>query len=205
MTTAHWNHGLEGTLASGATRGHATLRDPRRHAVTRPLAAQHPATAMFLRHHRCSRAATSFRAHKTVTAAAPTAKTARSWVDWDLAEGQQADRRRLALRRAPVLRPDSFATGHPYGGDSLPTWPFYRPELCPITIGPDSRHRTFQILCARASNGSDHNDALIIINANLDDARDTGLADRLLHRVGAPRTLVSSRPMNSPSGCHADN
>ena len=53
-----------------------------------------------------------------------------SWVDWDLAEGQQAQIDAvswlIALRKAhPVLRPDSFATGHPYGGDSLPDLSWY--------------------------------------------------------------------------------
>ena len=101
-----------------------------------------------------------------------------SWVDWDLAEGQQAQIDAvswlIALRKAhPVLRPDSFATGHPYGGDSLPDLSWYTAQgtRMPDYGWTDSRHRTFQMLRSGVKWGD--RDALIIINANLDEAQVT--------------------------------
>ena len=101
-----------------------------------------------------------------------------SWVDWDLAEGQleQIDTVSwlIALRQAhPVLRPDHFATGTPYGGDTIPDLSWYTAQGTPMPDygWTDARHRTFQMLRSGVTWGD--RDALIIINANLDGAEVT--------------------------------
>ena len=101
-----------------------------------------------------------------------------SWVDWDLAEGQQAQIDAvswlIALRKAhPVLRPDSFATGRPFGGDSIADLSWYTAQGTPMPDygWTDSRHRTFQMLRSGVKWGD--RDALVIINANLNDAEVT--------------------------------
>ena len=72
-----------------------------------------------------------------------------------------------------MLRPDRFATGRPYGGDSVPDLSWYTAEGTPMPDygWTDSRHRTFQMLRSGVTWGD--RDALIIINANLNDAQVT--------------------------------
>ena len=101
-----------------------------------------------------------------------------SWVDWDLAEGQleQIDTVSwlIALRKEhPVLRPDRFATGTPYGGDTIADLSWYTAQGTPMPDygWTDARHRTFQMLRSGVKWGD--RDALIIINANLDGAEVT--------------------------------
>ena len=178
-----WNHGLEGTLASGATHPDA--------ATPYAILANMPIARLRARSQR-NILATMFVSSGTpmLTGGDEFGRTQNgnnnaycqdgpiSWVDWDLAEAQQAQIDAvswlIALRKAhSVLRPDSFATGQPYGGDTLPDLSWYTAQGTPMPDygWTDSRHRTFQMLRSGVKWG-DH-DALIIINANLDDAQVT--------------------------------
>ena len=101
-----------------------------------------------------------------------------SWVDWELAESQRAQINAvswlIALRKAhPVLRPDSFATGRPFGRDSIADLSWYTAQGTPMPDygWTDSRHRIFQMLRSGVKWGD--RDALVIINANLIDAEVT--------------------------------
>ena len=178
-----WNHGLEGTLASGAT--HPDSATPYRILANMPIAQLRARSQRNI-------LATMFVSSGTpmLTGGDEFGRTQdgnnnaycqdspTSWVDWDLAEGQQAQIDAvswlIALRKAhPVLRPDRFATGRPYVGDSVPDLSWYTAEGTPMPDygWTDSRHRTFQMLRSGVKWGD--RDALVIINANLTDAEVT--------------------------------
>ena len=178
-----WNHGVEGTLASNATHPNAvtpyailsnmTIADLRARSQRNILATLFVSsgTPMLLGGDEFGR--TQYGNNNAYCQDDPI-----SWIDWDLAEGQQAQIDTvswlIALRRAhPVLRPDRFATGQPYGGDTIPDLSWYTAQGTPMPDygWTDSRHRTFQILRSGLKWGD--RDALIIINANLDDAHVT--------------------------------
>ena len=178
-----WNHGVEGTLASNATHPNAltpyailsnmTIADLRARSQRNILATLFVSsgTPMLLGGDEFGR--TQYGNNNAYCQDDPI-----SWIDWDLAEGQQAQIDTvswlIALRRAhPVLRPDRFATGQPYGGDTIPDLSWYTAQGAPMPDygWTDSRHRTFQILRSGLKWGD--RDALIIINANLDDAHVT--------------------------------
>ena len=178
-----WNHGVEGTLASNATHPNAvtpyailsnmTIADLRARSQRNILATLFVSsgTPMLLGGDEFGRA--QYGNNNAYCQDDPI-----SWIDWDLAEGQQAQIDTvswlIALRRAhPVLRPDRFATGQPYGGDTIPDLSWYTAQGTPMPDygWTDSRHRTFQILRSGLKWGD--RDALIIINANLDDAHVT--------------------------------
>jgi len=178
-----WNHGLEGTLASGAT--HPDSATPYRILANMPIAQLRARSQRNI-------LATMFVSSGTpmLTGGDEFGRTQYgnnnaycqdgpiSWVDWDLAEGQQAQIDAvswlIALRKAhPVLRPDSFATGRPFGGDSIADLSWYTAQGTPMPDygWTDSRHRTFQMLRSGVKWGD--RDALVIINANLNDAEVT--------------------------------
>ncbi len=178
-----WNHGVEGTLASNATHPNAltpyailsnmTIADLRARSQRNILATLFVSsgTPMLLGGDEFGR--TQYGNNNAYCQDDPI-----SWIDWDLAEGQKAQIDTvswlIALRRAhPVLRPDRFATGQPYGGDTIPDLSWYTAQGAPMPDygWTDSRHRTFQILRSGLKWGD--RDALIIINANLDDAQVT--------------------------------
>ncbi|MDC4232873.1 glycogen debranching protein GlgX [Actinomyces sp. B33] len=97
-----------------------------------------------------------------------------SWVDWDLAADQRDSIAfvswLIALRRAhPVLRPVDFATGEPTLSDTIADLSWYTADGSgmPEDGWHDPAHRVFQMLRSGVPAG-DH-DALVVINATLDD------------------------------------
>ncbi|WP_022868315.1 glycogen debranching protein GlgX [Schaalia vaccimaxillae] len=97
-----------------------------------------------------------------------------SWVDWELEDFQhdRIDFMRwlIALRRAHrVLRPDTFATGQIWVGDTIPDLSWCTAEGMPMPENGwhDCTNRTFQML--RSGVPSKDHDALVIVNATLQD------------------------------------
>ena len=178
-----WNHGVEGTLAVNATHPNAmtpyailtdmTIADLRARSQRNILTTMFVSSGTPMLTGGDEFGRTQYGNNNAYCQDDPI-----SWVDWDLAEGQleQIDTVSwlIALRQAhPVLRPDHFATGTPYGGDTIPDLSWYTAQGTPMPDygWTDARHRTFQMLRSGVTWGD--RDALIIINANLDGAEVT--------------------------------
>lgn len=178
-----WNHGVEGTLAVNATHPNAmtpyailtdmTIADLRARSQRNILTTMFVSSGTPMLTGGDEFGRTQYGNNNAYCQDDPI-----SWVDWDLAEGQleQIDMVSwlIALRQAhPVLRPDHFATGTPYGGDTIPDLSWYTAQGTPMPDygWTDARHRTFQMLRSGVTWGD--RDALIIINANLDGAEVT--------------------------------
>ena len=178
-----WNHGVEGTLAVNATHPNAmtpyailtdmTIADLRARSQRNILTTMFVSSGTPMLTGGDEFGRTQYGNNNAYCQDDPI-----SWVDWDLAEGQleQIDTVSwlIALRQAhPVLRPDHFATGTPYGGDTIPDLSWYTAQGTPMPDygWTDARHRAFQMLRSGVTWGD--RDALIIINANLDGAEVT--------------------------------
>ena len=178
-----WNHGVEGTLAVNATHPNAmtpyailtdmTIADLRARSQRNILTTMFVSSGTPMLTGGDEFGRTQYGNNNAYCQDDPI-----SWVDWDLAEGQleQIDTVSwlIALRQAhPVLRPDHFATGTPFGGDTIPDLSWYTAQGTPMPDygWTDARHRTFQMLRSGVTWGD--RDALIIINANLDGAEVT--------------------------------
>ena len=174
-----WNHGVEGTLAASATHPNAltpfTILQDTTIAGLRQRSQRNLLTTLFVS------AGTpmllggdEFGRTQYGNNNAYCQDDPISWVDWNLAATQQESidlvSWLIALRKAhPVLRPDCFATGRPYGADTIPDVSWYTAwgEAMPDSAWSDPAHRTFQMLRSGVPWGD--RDALVIINANLQD------------------------------------
>ena len=178
-----WNHGVEGTLASNGTHPSAdtpyailsdmTIADLRSRSQRNILATMFVSSGTPMLTGGDEFGRTQYGNNNAYCQDDPI-----SWVDWDLAESQQAQIDAvswlIALRKAhPVLRPDRFATGTPHNGDTIADLSWYTAQGTPMPDygWTDWRHRTFQMLRSGVTWGD--RDALIIINANLDSAEVT--------------------------------
>lgn len=122
-----------------------------------------------------------------------------SWIDWELDEGQEDlltwTKYVIALRRLhPVLRPATFASGSPLGGDVLPdvSWFNRRGEAMSADGWSNPKNRVFQM--RRSGRPREDIDLLMVINGTLNLSKVT-----LPESHGEPWVLVADTSWPTPS------